>query len=181
MSSIKAWWKEQAEIGTRIVWVTFVLVVLGIAGISLTVLLPDSGIEILKKFPSTAYDGLKDIAVLGPLATFIVALVAWRTYKQKTAADKKDQWWRRAEWSIGLALKEDPESRLAGLTAITELSRSSQAATEDSVLFTAVTIAVRDEVLKKLVENNGSTIEIKNVDGSENKQDDSNESGDRSA
>lgn len=98
---------------------------------------------------------LQGLSSLGPLATFVVAFAAWRTYRQKAAADQPDQGWKRVEWAIGLALTEDRESRLAGIDAITELFEGQAVAIEDERLFTSVGRSVQDEVLKKLAMTSG--------------------------
>jgi hypothetical protein len=95
---------------------------------------------------------LTELSVLGPLATFFVALAAWRTYRQKSAADARDQWWKRAEWAIGLALREDRQSRLAGLAAMREIQTSAGATAQDERLFGTVSRTIQEEVRVKSAE-----------------------------
>ena len=60
--------------------------------------------------------GVLGAAALAPLATFGVVLVAYLTYRQKSHADRRDQWWKRAQWGIDSALNDaDPQRRLAGI------------------------------------------------------------------
>ncbi len=53
------------------------------------------------------FEVAKGAGSLAPLATFGVALVAYFAYRQKTNADKRDQWWKRAQWATDAALDQD--------------------------------------------------------------------------
>ena len=62
-------------------------------------------------------------AAVAPLATFGVVLVAFLTYRQRAHADRREQWWLRAQWAIDSALNDaDPQRRLAGLKVLVQLT-----------------------------------------------------------
>lgn len=82
---------------------------------------------------------------LGPAATALVALVALligvATVRQKARSDRRDQWWKRAQWAIDHALDErSSNSRTAGLNALTMLGRSRLAGTEELELLDSLGI-----------------------------------------
>ncbi|HKU35110.1 MAG TPA: hypothetical protein VJP90_06130 [Paenarthrobacter sp.] len=83
-----------------------------------------------------------------PLATFVVALVAYFAYRQKSKADKRDQWWKRAQWAIDAALdQEDPQRRLTGVTMSVHMVNSDLATAEDADLMKILSVAIQDEEL----------------------------------
>jgi hypothetical protein len=85
-------------------------------------------------------------AALAPLATFGVVLVAFLTYRQRDRADRRDQWWKRAQWAIDSALNDaDPQRRLAGLKALVQLIGSDLATREDADLMSALAVGIRDQ------------------------------------
>ncbi|TLM83936.1 hypothetical protein FDW83_08120 [Pseudarthrobacter sp. NamE2] len=82
-------------------------------------------------------------AALAPLATFGVVLVAYLAYRQKDRADRRDQWWKRAEWAIDSALNDaDPQRRLAGLKVLVQLIGSDLATAEDADLMSALAVGI---------------------------------------
>ncbi|MCY1676684.1 hypothetical protein OVA06_18600 [Pseudarthrobacter sp. SL88] len=85
-------------------------------------------------------------ASLAPLATFGVVLVAYLAYRQRDRADRRDQWWKRAQWAIDAALDgRDPQRRLAGLKVLVQLIGSDLATPEDADLMSALAVGIRDE------------------------------------
>jgi hypothetical protein len=85
-------------------------------------------------------------AALAPLATFGVVLVAFLTYRQRDRADRRDQWWKRAQWAIDSALNDaDPQRRLAGLKVLVQLIGSDLATREDADLMSALAVGIRDQ------------------------------------
>ncbi|WP_258804007.1 hypothetical protein [Pseudarthrobacter sp. NS4] len=85
-------------------------------------------------------------ASLAPLATFGVVLVAFLAYRQRDRADRRDQWWRRAQWAIDSALNEaDPQRRLAGLKVLVQLIGSDLATSEDAELMSALAVGIRNQ------------------------------------
>ncbi len=85
-------------------------------------------------------------AAIAPLATFGVVLVAYLTYRQRSRADRRDQWWKRAQWAIDSALNDaDPQRRLAGLKVLVQLIGSDLATAEDAELMSALAVGIRDQ------------------------------------
>ncbi|MCU1565549.1 MAG: hypothetical protein JWQ56_486 [Pseudarthrobacter sp.] len=92
------------------------------------------------------WSGLLGAAALAPLATLGVVLVAYLTYRQRSQADRRDQWWKRAQWAIDSALNEaDPPRRLAGLKVLVQLIGSDLATAEDADLMSALAVGIRDQ------------------------------------
>lgn len=90
------------------------------------------------------------LAGLGPLAVLVAALLAfyinWRTLKQrrtadsealeqKSEADSRSEWWRRAQWALDRALDDDKETKALGLATLDVLARSDLARKEELELF----------------------------------------------
>ena len=95
-------------------------------------------------------------AATAPLATFGVVLVAYLTYRQKTHADRRDQWWKRAQWGIDSALNDaDPQRRLAGIKVLVQLIGSDLATSEDAELMSALAVGIQDQVLDRLASPEG--------------------------
>ncbi|WP_255769336.1 hypothetical protein [Pseudarthrobacter sulfonivorans] len=93
---------------------------------------------------------LLSAAAVAPLATFGVVLVAFLTYRQKTNADKRDQWWKRAQWGIDSALDAaDPPRRLAGIKVLVQLIGSDLATPEDADLMSALAVGIQDQELAR--------------------------------
>jgi hypothetical protein len=85
-------------------------------------------------------------AAIAPLATFGVVLVAYLTYRQRSRADRRDQWWKRAQWAIDSALNDaDPQRRLAGLKVLVQLIGSDLATAEDADLMSAIAVGIRNQ------------------------------------
>lgn len=89
-------------------------------------------------------DWVKQVAGFGPLATACAAavalLVGWATIAQKRRSDRRDQWWKRAQWALDLATtadgqKEAPLRRKVGQSAIAYLGRESELSTLDDLQF----------------------------------------------
>jgi hypothetical protein len=89
-------------------------------------------------------------ASVAPLATFGVVLVAYLTYRQKSHADKRDQWWKRAQWGIDSALDDaDPQRRLAGMKVLVQLIGSDLATREDADLMSSLAVGIQDQELDR--------------------------------
>lgn len=86
------------------------------------------------------------ITVLGPLGILATALVAYFAYRQKLEADRRAQWWVRAQWALEASLSADPRRSLAGLAVLNDLKSSSLATREDQELFRLIGAAVREEL-----------------------------------
>jgi hypothetical protein len=80
-----------------------------------------------------------------PQATLLtgaaVLVVGTSTILQKFRNDKRDQWWKRAQWAIDLALDEDNLRQATGFAAITHLASRSEATSGDRQLLWEVVIA----------------------------------------
>jgi hypothetical protein len=71
----------------------------------------------------------------GALATALGATVALvvgiATVRQKSQADRRAEWWRRAQWAVDHATSERDETVEAGLIAMTHLIESPLATDDD--------------------------------------------------
>ncbi|MFZ3454264.1 hypothetical protein [Arthrobacter sp. 7Tela_A1] len=86
------------------------------------------------------------IPVLGPLGILTTAVVAYFGYRQKLEADRRAQWWVRAQWGLEASLSDDPRRSLAGLALLNELKTSSLATAEDRELFRLLAQSIRREL-----------------------------------
>lgn len=75
------------------------------------------------------------LAALGPLATLLVVLAAVVTVRQRASADRRDQWWQRAEWALDRALDGDPGRREMGLAMLSVLADSGLARRDELAMF----------------------------------------------
>jgi hypothetical protein len=102
------------------------------------------------------WTAVQGAAAVAPLATFGVVLVTYLTYRQKTHADRRDQWWKRAQWGIDSALNDaDPQRRLAGIKVLVQLIGSDLATAEDAELMSALAVGIQDQVLDRLAPPEG--------------------------
>lgn len=100
--------------------------------------------------------GVLGAAAVAPLATFGVVVVAYLTYRQKSHADRRDQWWKRAQWGIDSALNDaDPQRRLAGIKVLVQLIGSDLATAEDAELMSALAVGIQDQELGRLASLEG--------------------------
>jgi hypothetical protein len=80
-------------------------------------------------------DSAQGAADWGALATALAAAVAFAvgvaTVRQKSKADRRAEWWRRAQWAIDYATSDRDETVEAGLISMTHLIESTLAADED--------------------------------------------------
>ncbi|MET3174440.1 UNVERIFIED_ORG: hypothetical protein ABIB52_002291 [Arthrobacter sp. UYCu721] len=104
------------------------------------------------------WTALLGAAAVAPLATFGVVLVAYLTYRQMSHADRRDQWWKRAQWGIDSALSDaDPQRRLAGIKVLVQLIGSDLATAEDAELMSALAVGIQDQELDRLASLEGVT------------------------
>ncbi|MBD7996425.1 hypothetical protein H9639_14075 [Arthrobacter sp. Sa2CUA1] len=87
------------------------------------------------------------IPVLGPLGILTTAVVAYVAYRQKLEADRRAQWWVRAQWALEASVSANPRRSLAGLAVLNDLKTSSLATREDRALFRLIGLTVQEEVL----------------------------------
>lgn len=86
------------------------------------------------------------VAALGPLAVLVAAVIgaaiSWRALRQRTIADahalqqKSDaddraEWWKRTQWALDRALREDQGSKALGLATLAVLAQSGLARDEE--------------------------------------------------
>ena len=77
-------------------------------------------------------DWLRYAAAFAPLlAAVIAAWIAWRTLAQRRHADRRDQWWKRTQWAIDLAMDRDFSRAIVGLVALKHLAASDLCTDED--------------------------------------------------
>lgn len=86
------------------------------------------------------------VAALGPLAVLagavLAAFIGWRTLRQKAAADAlalkqrtraddRAEWWKRAQWALDKALDAGEDAKALGLASLAVLARSDLAREEE--------------------------------------------------
>ncbi|WP_113716165.1 hypothetical protein [Arthrobacter dokdonensis] len=86
------------------------------------------------------------IPVLAPTGVFFAALVAYKAYRQRLVADKRDQWWTRAQWAIDSALDSRVDVKLTGLKVLTSLKAGSLATPEDVALFNSIARGIQNDI-----------------------------------
>jgi len=78
---------------------------------------------------------LDQLAQLGPVATGAAALVALivgiGTLIQRGRADRREAWWKRAQWALDLAMDPDPARQAVGLRALQYLAVSKLAGADE--------------------------------------------------
>jgi hypothetical protein len=94
---------------------------------------------------------LQIVAAGAPLATLVAALIAAGiaavTLVQRHRADKRDQWWKRAQWAMDLAINGELPAKLVGVKALSQLGQSKLLAREEEEFLFEVGAAVQDLVL----------------------------------
>lgn len=63
-----------------------------------------------------------------------VLLVGVVTVMQRYRADRRDQWWKRAQWALDLTLLKDETSAALGFTVLTYLANSKLAQHDESTM-----------------------------------------------
>lgn len=81
------------------------------------------------------------------LAAIIAAVIAMVTLIRRHRADKRDQWWKRAQWAMDLAIGGDLPTKEIGVLALEQLGRSKLIAGEEAQFLYEVGAAVQDLVL----------------------------------
>jgi hypothetical protein len=77
-------------------------------------------------------DWLRYAAAFAPLLAAVIAgWIAWRTLAQRRGADRRDQWWKRTQWAIDLAMDRDFSRAIVGLVALKHLAASDLCTDED--------------------------------------------------
>jgi hypothetical protein len=77
-------------------------------------------------------DWLRYAAAFAPLLAAVIAgWIAWRALAQRREADRRDQWWKRTQWAIDLAMDRDFSRAIVGLVALKHLAASDLCTDED--------------------------------------------------
>jgi hypothetical protein len=56
---------------------------------------------------------------------------------QRSRADRRDPWWKRAQWALDLAPAEDTSRRRVGLAVLVHLAKSRLARTDETEMIAA--------------------------------------------
>ncbi|MFJ4026861.1 hypothetical protein ACIPWF_05465 [Paenarthrobacter sp. NPDC089989] len=76
--------------------------------------------------------GLTPLAAL--MAAGIAGWIAWKSLRQKTAADDRAEWWRRAQWAFDSILSDEPRRAQAGLRIMAVLAQGPPSAEELKII-----------------------------------------------
>ena len=92
--------------------------------------------------PATTIDDVvATIDALGPAATLLAAIIAGAiatgSLVQRTNADKRAEWWRRAQWALEQHLSDSEARRTIGYKTLTGLGDSRLATKDDLRLYAA--------------------------------------------
>lgn len=92
------------------------------------------------------------IGSLAPVVTMLVVVVAFAAYLQRSKADKRSQWWVRAQWGIESTYSDDDRRQELGLVVVESLDQSGLATREDLALFSRIAFyAVDDQEEEELL------------------------------
>lgn len=80
---------------------------------------------------------------VGVVASGLAFSAAMLSLRQKAAHDRRDAWWRRAQWAIDHSVSPHPDSRFIGTEAMEVLARDATVSSPDmDVLDAALTYAL---------------------------------------
>lgn len=103
------------------------------------------------------------LGALGPLAVLAAAvltfIIGWKTLdqrrradaaalEQRREADRRSEWWARAQWAIDASLSEDPHRQETGLGVLNLLAQSDLAGEEEAAIISIAS----DEPLTTLMD-----------------------------
>jgi hypothetical protein len=98
-----------------------------------------------------APDGWDVLASLGPLAillaAFIAAFIGWRSMQTQAEANRRAQWWERAEWALDASMSSSMDRRVIGLGVLALLAESSLAGEEEARI---LQVASNDSLAQKV-------------------------------
>jgi hypothetical protein len=98
-----------------------------------------------------APDGWDVLASLGPLAILIAALIAafigWRSMQTQAEANRRAQWWERAEWALDASVSSSMDRRVIGLGVLALLAESTLAGEEEARI---LQVASNDSLAQKV-------------------------------
>ena len=79
----------------------------------------------------------------GGVAALIAATIAYSAARRQASlnrlAQRKEQWWKRAEWALNLSLSDDSDERTVGFRVLESLSTSEWAAEHEGDVIAAAT------------------------------------------
>lgn len=79
----------------------------------------------------------------GGVAALIAASIAYAAARRQTTinrlSQRKEQWWKRAEWALNLSLSDDSDERTVGFRVLESLSTSEWAAEHEGDVIAAAT------------------------------------------
>jgi len=87
-------------------------------------------------------------AVTGGAAIFVL-LGAGLTIRQRSRADRKDQWWKRTQWAFDLLLTREEDHQVLGLQVLAQQASAKAADKEDGAFIAEVVTPLVDEYLQK--------------------------------
>ena len=95
---------------------------------------------------------LQAVAALAPVAALVAAtitlLVGYHTIKQRALADRRDQYWKRLEWAVGLVLaRGDFQKQRLGLSVLQVLADETWTTDDEVGFFDAITEPILDYAL----------------------------------
>ena len=103
------------------------------------------------------------VSDFGPAATFaaagVAAVVGLSTLRQRSAADARDQWWKRAQWAIDKSGDRDESAAAIGHAVMRELEKSALAGIDEKKILRAAT-SIRLDVLEGQGDTVGSEFEL---------------------
>ena len=94
------------------------------------------------------------VGSLAPVATAVVAFVAYRALKQRATSDDRAAWWDRASKSLDLLASEDLSQINAGMVMVDHLTDSPLATTEDRQMFLDVVNTIIDHLILSAEKDN---------------------------
>ncbi|MGM0931124.1 MAG: hypothetical protein ACQEXN_15665 [Actinomycetota bacterium] len=109
---------------------------------------PDPLEVVVRNDAPNAWDVL---ASLGPLAILVAALIAafigWRSMQVQTEANRRAQWWERAEWALDASMSSSMDRRVLGLGVLALLAESTLAGEEEARI---LRVASNDSLAQKV-------------------------------
>jgi hypothetical protein len=84
------------------------------------------------------------------LAAVVAFGAAWHQAGVQRHAQRKEQWWKRAEWALNLTLSNDSATRSVGFHTLEALSESEWAAEHEGDVIAAATDHTLDSATRNL-------------------------------
>lgn len=121
------------------------------------------------------------LGALGPLAVLAAAIltfvIGWKTLdqrrradaaalEQRREADRRSEWWARAQWAIDASLSQDPHRQETGLGVLNLLAQSDLAGEEEAAIISIAS----DEPLTTLMDAAAIVGDNDDINGSSTKE-----------